>query len=59
MAPNLGEMKLKIDGATFSEQHRVGMGRVLKNDWGRVVMAASKLKRQQMTRWSLAIGFIP
>ncbi|XP_042944784.1 uncharacterized protein LOC122278665 [Carya illinoinensis] len=40
--PPVGSLKLNVDGATFSDQCRSGIGVVLRDDKGKVTFAASK-----------------
>lgn len=50
-ASNPGELKLNVDGAIFSEQYRAGVGHVLRDDYGRVVVADTNLRSTRETLW--------
>lgn len=41
-APEPSELKLNVDGAIFVERNKVGVGSVLQDAEGRVIMAATK-----------------
>lgn len=42
LAPNPGELKLNVDGVIFSDQNRTGVGCVLQDERGSVLMGATK-----------------
>lgn len=46
-APNIGELKLNVNGAIFPHEQKTGIGYVLRDGQGRVVMAASKCEEQR------------
>lgn len=50
-ASNPGELKLNVDGAIFSEQYRAEAGHVLRDDYGRVVVADTNLRSTRETLW--------
>ncbi|KAF5459270.1 hypothetical protein F2P56_023231, partial [Juglans regia] len=42
--PPTGWLKLNVDGAIFSELHKAGVGVVLRDDAGKVILSASKVE---------------
>ncbi|KAF5478189.1 hypothetical protein F2P56_004771 [Juglans regia] len=42
--PAVGSLKLNVDGAMFFDRHKAGIGAVLRDDKGDVVLAASKIE---------------